>query len=101
MSDRFAGDKETIQRLNGQPAYLGKVTATTTTGTYTTGLRSGMTILVQPSAAVRIAAGSTATTDDVKLAADEKFVMVLKTGTTTLSVITDSSTSVVRFYELA
>lgn len=81
-----------IKALNGQPTYLGVIAATTSKTNASTAVPftiiGGSLLLIQCDASAHVLAASTVTTaTGVKVAADEKFYLLLKKAQTTVAVI--------------
>lgn len=90
-ADRVPSLQATVYQLNGTPHYLGRIVATTTKNNHdtstpfndTTVALKGMTLLIQCDAAADILPGivntvTTTATTGVKLAADEKFYIMME-----------------------
>lgn len=101
-----------LEALNGVPSLLGTILVTTsslsngTTGTpfnNTTPYLTGKVLLLQPDAACFVMFGSTSATalvTSVKLAADEKFYVMMGRDTGFVAAITATGTANLRVYEM-
>lgn len=101
---------DTIKVLNGSPAYLGTIVATTTKNNSDTAapfaIEAGQFILVQCDVAAYVLPGtSTAaaatTANGVKVAADEKFYILLRAGQSYLAIISASGTATCKVWGLS
>jgi len=98
-ANRLSSERNLLFALNGRPTYVNSISASTTSANLTVG--DGALLLIQPSADVFIHVGSTAVAaSSVKVAADEKFYLMLRKGETTISAITASGTSTVKVFTL-
>jgi hypothetical protein len=107
--ERTVDQTDLVRALNGSPAYLGTISATTSaknnadTTAFT--IPAGSLLLIVPSAAVKILADDNATEDittanGVPLIAGEKFYLLMTSTQTHLQAITDSSTSDVKVWRV-
>lgn len=113
MASRLGDMTLAVEALNGMPVLLGTITATTTKNNSTTAVPfytaapdlSGRVLMLQADSACYVVFGATsalavATTAGVKLAADEKFYVTLRSDTGLVACLPGSGTTVLRVYEL-
>jgi hypothetical protein len=105
--DRYLDQEGVIKALNGSPTYLGTVTSTGASATNASTatpftLTRGSLLLLQADATVYVVSGaSVSSSNGVKVAADEKFYLLLTSEQTTLAVISASGTANVKVFRLA
>lgn len=98
---RVSGMTNALQQINGQPSYVGTIASTSptekdnsNTGTPFT-MSSGYAYLIQCDAAAYVLPGTTAATsaNGLKLAADDRFLLLFDSSTTKLHVLSASGTA--------